>query len=212
MSTKLIIQDHFDFNLEEDTFILNDEQYEYLLAYGPGGLNERMIEIPLMCKYLQEPKGKDILEIGAVISLLIKTNFDVVDLTEKEVGVINIDILNYYPDKKYDLIISISTIEHFGYGDYDEIEDPTKLEKALDHILQLLKPSGIFVASAPIGFNENFDSMIINKQLPFQQIYFMKRYTSGIWKQTEFEEAIKCKYNLPFNYGNSIALMIYKNE
>ena len=46
-----------------------------------------------------------------------KFEHDIVDKYEKKKGIINQDIVDYKPDKKYDLIISISTLEHVGWDE-----------------------------------------------------------------------------------------------
>ena len=206
MTSKLIISDHHDFSLEEQYFFLNGEKYEYFLAYGSRGLNERIVELPLVCKYIQEHIGKNILEVGSIFTLLLGDVFDAVDLTEKGENIINVDIAHYKPNKKYDLILSLSTIEHFGHGDYGDEKDPIKLKKALKHIISLLSDEGTFFATAPIGWNLQLDGLIRRKQLPFQDIYFMKRISSGVWKQVDLNGALEAKYNYP--YPNANAIMI----
>jgi len=212
MSTTRIVFGRPDFNLEEKYFFLNGEQYEYFLAYGKGGLNERIIELPLVCKYINAAIGKNILEVGATISLLIKTNFDVVDLTEEDSKIINVDILDYCPSKRYDLIFSISTIEHFGHGDYGDIKLDGKILPSLQHMISLLNNAGVLVVTAPIGWNSELDVMIAGKSLPFQEIYFMKRYSSGKWRQVELNEAMNTKYGFPWPYANAIFLGEYINN
>ena len=212
MSTSFIVLDHHEFNLEEKYFSLNGEQYEYMLAYSTFGLNERIVEIPLMCKYIQNAKGKNVLEVGSVFSLLLKGLFDVVDLTEVGPGIINLDIVDYQPGKKYDLIFSISTIEHFGRGDYGDQEDEKKLKKAIDHIISLLSDGGVFVATIPTGWNKQLDRLIVDKSLPFQEIYAMKRVSVGVWKQTEITEVMEFRYDFPFKYANGICICVFENR
>jgi len=62
-------------------------------------------------------RGKNILEIGNVLSRHIKLEHDILDKYETAKGVINEDIVDFKSEKKYDLIISISTLEHVGWDE-----------------------------------------------------------------------------------------------
>jgi len=206
------MSDKHDFELEEKSFFLNGEEYDYFLAYGKSGLNERIVELPLISKYLNGAIGKNILEVGAVVSLILPNNFDVVDLTEEGDRILNVNILDFHPDRKYGLIFSISTIEHFGNADYGDIKDYKILMSSLKHIISLLDKGGKFVATAPMGWNVQLDCYLLTHSLPFQEIYYMKRVSAGVWKQVSDFEAIYTKYHYPFPYANAIMLGIYTNN
>ena len=74
----------------------------------------------------QEISWKKILEVGNILSHYFSVNHDIVDKYEKDVDVINQDIIDYHPNKKYDLIVSISSLEHVG-----EDETPREPKKIL---------------------------------------------------------------------------------
>jgi hypothetical protein len=62
-------------------------------------------------------KERNILEIGNVLSHYFPVNHDIVDKYEKADGVINQDVVHFYSPKKYDLIVSVSTLEHVGWDE-----------------------------------------------------------------------------------------------
>ena len=50
---------------------------------------------------------------------------EIVDKYEKGDGIVNEDIVNFRPGKKYDLIVSISTLEHISWNEEKKTkEDP----------------------------------------------------------------------------------------
>lgn len=198
--------------LEAMYFTFNNHTYGYFPAFGPSGLNERIIEIPIAYEYANIFSGKKILEVGKVLSTYMQIDCDMVDLTEKAPGVLNIDIMDYLPDKKYDLILCLSTIEHIGYGDYDKEINPNKCLKAINHMIELLSQNGLLVTTAPIGWNPTFDEALVQKSLPFTEIYYMKRKSRGIWYQTDYLKAINSRYGYPFPYANALMIGTYKNK
>jgi hypothetical protein len=56
----------------------------------------------------------------------------VADKYEVSPGVINKDIVEFVPPQKYDLIVSISTLEHVGWN--EQPREPTKLLRAIEHL------------------------------------------------------------------------------
>jgi cyclopropane fatty-acyl-phospholipid synthase-like methyltransferase len=77
---------------------------------------------------------------------------DVVDKLEK--GCINEDIARYKTWKKYDLIISVSTLEHVGF-DCGEYPNPNKIFVAIKNMKSMLKKDGLMFITIPVGYNPN---------------------------------------------------------
>jgi hypothetical protein len=98
--------------------------------------------------------------------------------------IIKQDIENWIPTKKYELIISISTIEHIGW---DEV--PRKPEKALiaiENIKKMLLPDGKAVLSIPVGYNEFLDKKIHEGKIECRQTLCLKRDTTdNQWMHVE---------------------------
>jgi len=87
-------------------------------SHNNFGLTERSIEIPIVKHLLGMYAHETVLEIGNVSNYYydeFKDCFnkkDTVDQYESGHDVINLDIRDFKPNKKYDFIFSISTFEH----------------------------------------------------------------------------------------------------
>src|SRR5215216_4478266 len=90
-------------------FQFNGVDYLYFFRkYNTTFLNERAVEIPIIVDFIKKYKSKRILEIGNVLKHYFNFGFDIVDKYEKYQGVVNVDIIDFNPSEKYDLIVSIS--------------------------------------------------------------------------------------------------------
>ena len=125
--------------------------------------NERAIEIPIMCEHIKKHPNSRMLEIGNVLSHYFRMSHDVVDKYEKAPGVINQDVVEYTPDYCYDLIISISTLEHVGWDETPR--DPEKIFLAIENLKKILAPGGKLVITLPIGENPALDSYLEKKEI-----------------------------------------------
>ena len=147
-----------------------------------GQIGERIMEIPYVMEVVRSQNFKNILEVGNVMSHYFNFNHDVLDKYEVNGGVFNEDIVDFFPEKRYGLIISISTIEHVGF------DEPTKEEgkayRALARIRELLDKGGMAVITVPLGYNPEIDEIVRKSSLPFTRKIYMKR-TSILnrWKQ-----------------------------
>ena len=95
------------------TFTCFGINFEYVVT--PRSFdNERSVEIPVVQSFIKHTTGKSVLEIGNVLFNYQQPPAEVVDKFEKRPWVINQDIVDFSPGKQYDLIVSISTIEHVG--------------------------------------------------------------------------------------------------
>ena len=118
----------------------------------------------------------------------MKVKHDVVDKYDREQRVINEDIVDYNPRKKYDLIICLSTLEHIGWNMGEEIEgeDPNKIVDAVVRMHELLAKKGMLMVTAPFGYNPHLDKLIVRNKLPFTKKYYLKRTSLlNYWKQVE---------------------------
>ena len=103
-----------------------------------------------------------ILDVGGAESNLAKTlaelGFDttVIDINPVEHGkakYIKANILQYeFPENTFDIILSISTIEHVGLKAYGQkVEDQEGDIKTIQKIYKWLKPDGISIITLPYG-------------------------------------------------------------
>jgi hypothetical protein len=194
-----------------NSFYFNNVSYEYHYGlYNETWLNERCVEIPLAIGILTKFKDKRILEIGNVLSHYIDTKHDVVDKYEIKNGVINKDVIDYNPLYKYDLILSISTLEHVGFD--EEHQDQEKINQAIEKLKSILNIGGILFITVALGYNPHLDFRIRKDILGLEQ-YYLKRISKGNkWKQVSFDEVNSVKYGNPFKAANAIMIGIFYNK
>ncbi|MCP9447306.1 MAG: class I SAM-dependent methyltransferase [Nitrospira sp.] len=181
--------------LRDKIFRFNGKEYEYFYhPYNKTWKNERGIEIPIFREILLSHHGKRILEVGNVLSHYFPVRHDVVDKYEVSSGVINQDIIEFVPREKYDLIVSISTLEHVGWD--EQPQAPPKLLRAIEHVRSTcLAPGGMLVASLPVGYNRYFDDLLDGGSSPFTTHHFLKRISKrNYWVEANWEEVRGASY------------------
>lgn len=115
------------------TFFFNKKEFHYTKIKF-NNPTERAVKIPIAFHFLAAlNKPASVLEVGNVLShyenhlseTLGIASRRIVDKLEVEVGVDNEDLRNRPSEKKYDAIVSLSTVEHIGQkgepsGGYEE--------------------------------------------------------------------------------------------
>lgn len=176
---------------------------EYLYFHHPANntsINERIVEIPIIRNYVEGQKGP-ILEVGNVLGQYIGRRWTTVDLTEKEEGVQNCDILDW-KGGPYDVIVSISTFEHIGV-DHGNI--PERAITAILHCTSLLAPNGRFIFTIPLGYHPMLDEWLLEQWKGTK--YFLKRVSEdNCWSQMEKDDVKDAKYGEPFKYANALII------
>ncbi len=200
-----------DYTIFNKFFIVDDKRYRYFINTYNSVTTERVVEIPFAKEFVFKNIGKNVLEVGNVLSHYLSVNYDIVDKYEKSLHVINVDIIEFNSEKKYDLIISISTIEHIGFD--ETIKKIGKSKEAMLKIVSLLNINGIAVITVPLGYNPEIDSIIMNDEIRFSKKLFLKRVNKlNLWEETTMEDALKYKYGQKYPTANAIAFLLYKNE
>jgi hypothetical protein len=186
------------------TFRFGGKTYEYLYhMYNKTWKNERGVEIPIFRELLMQYQNKRILELGNVLAHYCPVRHDIVDKYEVAPGVISRDVVEFIPQQKYDLIISISTLEHVGWDEHPR--QPGKLLRAIEHLKErCLAPDGTLMASLPLGYNTYFDGLIENGQSPFTLQHFLKRISKkNYWVESDWGSCRTAPY------GRSVANALY---
>lgn len=195
-------------------FVYDGRRYSYLYhKYNTTWRNERAVEIPIALSVLEGYRGRKVLEVGNVLSHYASVSHEVVDKYEKGEGVVNEDIVDFRTDKRYDLVISISTVEHVGWD--EDPNDPSKVlgkgSKALDaiaHMAALLAPKGLMVVTFPVGANPALDAAVAEMTVPHSRIKFMRRVSRGNrWVEAEPRECIGARYGTPYTAANALVLL-----
>ena len=199
------------------TFTLLGQTYRYFYhPYNTTWKNERAVEVPIILEKIQAHPGSRILEVGNVLSHYVHFQHDIVDKYDKSDGVINQDVVDFQPaeneNDKYDLIVSISTIEHVGWGETPR--DPKKIPRALENLTtKCLASGGEIVVTLPIGYNTYLDKLLKEDKIRFTESYYLKRISNdNKWIQVvgggaEIREA---KYGTPFPYANALVIGVIK--
>jgi len=196
-------------------FILGAQRYRYFAhPYNWTWDNERAVEIPIVWRIVQQHRGKRILEVGHVLGHYFRFPHDVIDKYERAPGVLNTDVLNFQPEQPYDLIVSISTIEHVGWHDdrrgwQREPRDPHLASVAIEHLAELLTPGGQLVITFGVDQHPGLDRLVRDDRLPFDQVGYLRRTSRwNRWKEVERSQVLDSQYGQPFPCANAVVVGI----
>ena len=181
-----------------DTFIFRGKEYHYVFhSYTPSWENERCALLPIAWEFVQsfQKQRKSILEIGNVLSYVYPVNHDVLDKYEIIDGVINEDVVNFKTNKKYDLILSIVTLQFVGW---DEVpRNPNKVLMAFENLKSILAPGGLIIIMHGLGEHKEVDELLKNGRLKFEKQFYLMKTSGYKWKESTWEEV----KDLPFNHS-----------
>lgn len=192
-------------------FTLRQQSYRYFLSsYNFTWENERIVEVPIILKLIEESHGEKILEVGNVLSHYVSIKHDVVDKYEKSDGVINSDIVDFMPAYKYDLIVSISTFEHIGFD--ESLKDPNKLLDAFRNVRNILAPGGKAVITLPVGYNPGLDKLLREDRTIFADKYCLKRISRlNSWTEVDWDAIRDAEFDRPFRFANGLVFAVIKS-
>ena len=182
------------------TFDYNGSKCKYFYhKYNTTHLNERAEEIAIIKKIVSGKKIGKILEVGNVLQHYISFEHDIIDKYEKGKNVINRDIIDFFPESKYDLILSISTLEHIGFD--DGAKDPDKILITLKKLNEILSNSGKIVVTIPLGYNPYLDNLLKERKIFFNKLNLFKRISfDNEWVEEKIDDIRKLdiKYGDPY--------------
>ncbi len=201
---------YYYFKIFKPSFSFKNKKYNYFVhEYNKTWRDERAVEIPLFFSKISESKEKKILEVGNVLSHYFSFSHDVVDKYEKAKGVLNEDAAHFKSSKKYDLIISISTLEHIGVDETKK--EPKKSLVAIKNLIDNLSSGGEMIVSFPIGYNKALDELISKQTDLFTEKHFLKRFSVfNFWKEVSWEEVKDSKFSSPFPCANGLFIGVFK--
>jgi len=190
------------------TFRLGNKTYRYFYhRHNTTWRNERAVEIPIIQEWLTQYRGRRILEVGNVLSHYFEVDHDVVDRYERGKNVINTDVTEFNTNKKYDLIISISTLEHIGWFWYEEPRNYGKVLVAIEKLRSMLAEGGKMVVTIPVGYNFKLDELIDRGEIKFTQMYCMKRISrDNRWVEVSWDEVKHMEYDTPYPGANGLVI------
>lgn len=176
------------------TFVFQGNVYSYFChQYNNSWKNERIVEIPIIWNMVKEYEGKRILEVGNVLSNYFPVSHDILDKYDRAEGVINQDVVDFKPSMKYDLIVSISTLEHVGWD--EEPKDDNKILCAIENLKSCLASKGKMVVTLPLGHNPVLDKLLKEGKIPFTEFYYLRRNPADEWNEVDWKDIIDIKYD-----------------
>lgn len=213
--------------LSNQYFTFEGNKLEYFFhLYNNFRLTERTIEIPIIKYYLLQNNYHDVLEVGNVsnyyyeeFAKLIRKR-TVVDKYEIATDVINVDICEYQPDRKFDFIFSVSTFEHMDSDrGHNQNYSPGKHNMSsvasdnINYVINnMLVDGGKMIITGPLGYTPEFDRTFFSEDFQRYNIRSYKRFvfqkTDDIsWIQLGDFNEVNVQYNAPLIGTNYLAVI-----
>lgn len=196
----------FDQTVAKKRLRIGGKSYPYLSHwYNFTWRNERAVEIPYFQNLCSQYTPSKTLEIGHTLGHYYQHSHQVVDKYESADSVLNTDVLDFAPPKKYDLIFAISTLEHIGWHEAEH--DAKKALHATSHLQSLLSPKGTLVFSVPIGVNPALDQALLANNLPLSHAIYMRRINRwNVWKECKVQDIQNARYDFPYPNANAMVI------
>lgn len=185
-------------------FALGGRRYPYFLhPYNLTWSNERAVEVPVVWDLVRERGGGRVLEVGNVLAHYFPVRHTVVDKFERAPGVLNADAADFDGDQRYDLIVSISTLEHVGFD--EEPREPAKPARAVANLRRLLAPGGLLCVTLPLGYNPHLDALLEQGAFGWTRQLLLRRVSrANRWAEAEWAEVRGCRYDRPWVGANAV--------
>lgn len=170
--------------------------------YNNSYRNERAVEISIAKWFLSAGTGR-MLEVGNVMSHYGVQGHTVLDKYEIIPGVLNDDVVDFAPDRPFDTVISISTLEHVGWD--EKPREPDKVLRAFDSVRDCVAPQGRMLVTVPIGHNKTLDGALKTGEVKLpQESWLIRTSRSNEWIETDRDEALSREYGWPYRNANAI--------
>lgn len=174
-------------------FDFQGAHYDYFLHnHNVTWGNERAVEIPIVRAALDRARGRRILEVGNVLAHYGAVAHEALDKFERGPAVRNEDVATFSAGGPYDLIVSISTLEHVGFD--EEPRDPDKIRRAVANLRTHLAPGGRLLVTLPLGYNAGMDAQLAAGELPFDRCHYLKREGLCTWREATWQEVAGFPY------------------
>ncbi|HEX4626949.1 MAG TPA: hypothetical protein VH231_21075 [Solirubrobacteraceae bacterium] len=175
-------------------FRFGGREYRFLYhRHGFTWLNERAVELPIAARALTEARGGRVLEVGNVLAHYGYRGHTVVDKYERGAGVLNVDALEYSPSEPYDLIVSVSTLEHVGWD--ETVRDPPRAAQSVEALARHLRVGGTLLVTLPVGYNPVLDQAIRAGRVPFSTLRALRRTGRTAWEEAEPADVWDVRYD-----------------
>jgi hypothetical protein len=135
---------------------------------------------------------------------------DILDKYECVPRVLNLDVVEFRTEQPYDLILSISTLEHVGWD--EPVREPEKPLRAWENLRRSLAPGGRPLATAPLGYNHEIARLRAEGGFKDTSVKYLRRVSRGNeWREAAFAEVVGSRYHTPFPAANAQAILEYRH-
>ena len=195
--------------LEMQTFDLGGETYSYIARdRGNTWWHERAVELPIAQRAVADAGNGAVLEVGNVLRQYFpELGHRVVDKYEHADGVENIDVMDV--EGSYDLIVSISTLEHVGFDEHHAggvAAAGAGPREAIARLRGCLAPGGRLLFTSPVGYNPALDEAL-NAGIPGVEARFLRRVDiANRWVEADWRSVSGVKYGKPYRNANAIVV------
>lgn len=188
------------------TFRLGGRVYHYHAhRYNRTWANERTVEVPIVLAALAERPDARTLEVGNVLAHYGVSGHLVVDKYERASGVVNRDVLDFHDERGFDLVVSISTLEHTGFE--EEVSDPGKPARVAEHLTGLLVQGGRAILTFPLGYNPALDQLVATRPQALGELRGLRRVSrDNRWVEVNVEELQGARYGAPYASANALVV------
>jgi len=192
--------------LRPGSFTFGGAEYRYFVhPYNETWRNERAVELPIVLRAVDDHRGARVLEIGNVLAHYGRRGHDVVDKYEAAPGVRSVDVVELEAARPYDLVVTISTLEHVGFD--EDVRDPDKPRRAVDRMASVLAPGGTLLVTVPLGYNASLDGDLRAGRIAFDQLRYLKRVSAdNRWLEVPGSEVEEVEYGSPYKWANGLAV------
>ncbi|MEO1366780.1 MAG: methyltransferase domain-containing protein, partial [Acidobacteriota bacterium] len=176
--------------------------------------NERTVEIPIALDAVARLSADKprILEVGHVLQPYADVPRTIVDKYEEAPGVLNVDIVDYAPPERFDLILCLSTLEHVGLD--EEPRDPHKALAAYRHLQTLLAPGGELLVTLPAGYHPELDGALADGELgggAGHRTTALERHGRfNQWRECTIADALARPFGSRYACANGLVIVSWK--
>jgi SAM-dependent methyltransferase len=201
-------------------FELSGRCFDYQVSdYNSTTICERAVEVPVGLALLAQATDGEcaVLEVGAVLPHYRAgwpvDGHTVIDLHEEYPGVTNADVLTWEPSglsrrEQYDLIISISTLDH--------LHNLEELIDALRRLRRWLAPGGLLFITLPfgqpawVGGGEWIDRFVLGEN-DATTVWRMDKYDplNHLWAQVHDMTIPPSAYHGPSLFANTVYMLLW---
>ncbi|HMO51160.1 MAG TPA: class I SAM-dependent methyltransferase [Kiritimatiellia bacterium] len=193
---------------KQSSFAFGGKRYAYFRhRYNVTWLNERRVEIPVARAVLAEKAGAHVLEVGNVLPCYdTSLTHTVIDKYESSArpGFFQADAETFTDGAPYDLIISISTLEHVGWDETPRDED--KIGRTIRHLRGLLAPGGELVFTAPVGYSPPLDRLVDEGEGFIDRRSLRRVNALNEWEEAEWSAVKGTAFHRPYPFANALVV------